>query len=154
MTDHKGLIHLVNQKNLSGRQACWIEKISGFDFKVEYVLGTENVLADALSRIYSNEAPGTVCARSEYTYHNVIDNNDLEIESITMPVYAGLEAMALSSNRVSCSIARVTRDTKAGGQDSQGTNVAGTKKQAQFGSKKCGSPKEGRSTQAQQKTRA
>ena len=27
-TDHKGLIHLLNQRNLSGRQARWIEKIS------------------------------------------------------------------------------------------------------------------------------
>jgi hypothetical protein len=34
LTDHKGLIHLCNQKNLSGRQACWLEKISEFDFDI------------------------------------------------------------------------------------------------------------------------
>jgi hypothetical protein len=77
ITDHKGLIHLMNQKNLSGRQARWIEKISEFDFEVVYVPGTENVLANALSRIYSNEAPGTVRSRSEYTYHDVVNNDVL-----------------------------------------------------------------------------
>jgi hypothetical protein len=39
---------LLNQKNLSGRQARWLEKISSFDFEVVYV-------------------PMTVRARSEYT---------------------------------------------------------------------------------------
>lgn len=52
VTDYKGLIHLLNQKNLSGRQARWLEKISSFDFEVVYVPGSENVVADALSRIY------------------------------------------------------------------------------------------------------
>ena len=58
--DHKGLTHLLNQKNLSGCQACWIEKISSFDFEVMYVPGMENVVADALSQMYSNDIPGTV----------------------------------------------------------------------------------------------
>ena len=34
VTDHKGLTHLLNEKNLSGRQARWLEKISSFDFEV------------------------------------------------------------------------------------------------------------------------
>jgi hypothetical protein len=67
VTDHKGLTHLLNQKNLSGHQAHWIEKISSFNFEVVYVPGSKNVLADALSRIYSNDAPGTVRSHSEYT---------------------------------------------------------------------------------------
>ena len=32
LTDHKGLTYLLNQKNLSGRQARWLEKISAFTF--------------------------------------------------------------------------------------------------------------------------
>jgi RNase H-like domain found in reverse transcriptase/Reverse transcriptase (RNA-dependent DNA polymerase) len=49
VTDHKGLTHLLNQENLSGRHARWLEKISSFDFEVVYIPGNENVLADALS---------------------------------------------------------------------------------------------------------
>lgn len=39
VTDHKGLIHLLNQKNLSGRQTRWMEKIGEFDFEVVYIPG-------------------------------------------------------------------------------------------------------------------
>jgi hypothetical protein len=48
-TDHKALIHLLDQKNLSGRQARWIEAISNFNFKIIYIEGSQNVLSDALS---------------------------------------------------------------------------------------------------------
>lgn len=51
LTDHKGLTHLLNQKNLSGRQAQWVEKISSFDFHVMYIEGSDNVVVDALSRL-------------------------------------------------------------------------------------------------------
>ena len=67
LTDHKGLLHLLNQKNLSGRQARWLEKISPFNFKVVYIEGNENIVADALSRMYSNDSPGTVRSQSEFT---------------------------------------------------------------------------------------
>jgi hypothetical protein len=106
ITDHKGLIHLVNQKKLSGRQAQWVEKISSFDFEIQYVPGTENVLADALSRMYSNEAPGTVRSWSEYTYHDVVDMDVLELGAVSMPAFAGKEAAALGSDRVTRSMAR------------------------------------------------
>ena len=96
ITDHKGLIHLLKQKDLSGRQARWMEKISEFNFEVEYAPGVENVLADALSRMYSNDAPGTVRARSEYTYHDVIDNDVLLTHRISMPILTGLEAAAVT----------------------------------------------------------
>ena len=94
LTDHKGLIYLLNQKNLSGRQARWLEKISSFTFEVVYIPGSENVVADALSRIYSNDSSGTVRARSEYTYHDVIDDDTTQVEhaSITQPMLAGIEA--------------------------------------------------------------
>jgi hypothetical protein len=49
LTDHKGLIYLLNQKNLSGRQAWWLGKIAIFDYKIKYVMGSGNILADALS---------------------------------------------------------------------------------------------------------
>jgi hypothetical protein len=59
-TDHKGLINLFQQKDLSPRQARWMEKLSQLDFNIEYIPGTENTLSNALSWIYSNEKAGTV----------------------------------------------------------------------------------------------
>lgn len=32
VTDHKGLTHLLTQRNLSGRQARWLELVSEFDW--------------------------------------------------------------------------------------------------------------------------
>ncbi len=95
ITDHKGLIHLYQQRNLSGQQARWLEKLAKFDFEIVYVPGTENVLADALSRIWSNESPGTVRGRGAYTYHDLVDNENVDSFGITMPLLAGIEASCL-----------------------------------------------------------
>ncbi|KAI0323297.1 hypothetical protein GY45DRAFT_1290223, partial [Cubamyces sp. BRFM 1775] len=85
-----------NVRNLSGRQARWLEHISEFNFSIEYVPGVENVLADALSWVYSNDHPGTVRAASEYTLYD--DNTDLlqvlQLHAISMPVLVDLEARA------------------------------------------------------------
>src|SRR5260221_686747 len=98
VTDHKGLTHFLNQKSLSGRQARWLEKISSFDFDIVYVPGLENVVADALSRLYSNDALGTVCACSEYTYHDML-NDDLDVTTDPLPILAGMEAVVETKRR-------------------------------------------------------
>jgi hypothetical protein len=100
-TDHKGLINLYRQRDLSPRQARWMEKLSQFDFEIEYVPGSENILSDALSRLYSNETTGTVRSRSEYTYHDVVDEDGPQAPDVTRPVLVALEAKAslISSGR-------------------------------------------------------
>ncbi|CAL1702710.1 unnamed protein product [Somion occarium] len=97
VTDHKGLTHVLKQKNLSGQQARWLEKISEFDFTIEYVPGIDNILANALSCIYSNDRPGTVRAASEYTTFDEtsLQPTFLESLSISVPVYVGIEAQAV-----------------------------------------------------------
>lgn len=97
LTDHKGLVHLLGQRNLSGRQARWMEKIAEYDYEVQYVPGVENVLADALSRIYSNDSPRTVRAASEYTQYADESgfSSRISAQAISMPVYAGIEAFAV-----------------------------------------------------------
>ena len=92
VTDHKGLVYLLNQKSISGHQARWLEKISSFLFKVVYVPGSKNVVADALSRIYSNDSAGIVRAPSEFVHHNFSDDNMLALSS-GMPILAGMEAV-------------------------------------------------------------
>ena len=58
--DHKSLTHILDQKDLSGRQACWLEQLSEFDFRVLYVPGEENILLDVLSRMYEFNMPGMI----------------------------------------------------------------------------------------------
>ena len=103
-TNHKGLIHLINQKNLSGCQARWLEKISEFDFEIVYVPGVENILSDALSRLYAFDKPGTVRARGEYTYNNVVNNDLLSHHNISMPVLVGREGACASLHGVAVQI--------------------------------------------------
>ena len=40
----------MNQKNLNDHQQKWVSKIQAYNFDIEYVKGTHNVVADALSR--------------------------------------------------------------------------------------------------------
>lgn len=111
-TDHKGLVTLLAQRNLSGRQAHWLEKISEFDFEVVYVPGAKNILSDALSRIYLQDAPSTVRARSEYTYHDVINNDALGDHLISMPLLVGKEGVSMgfgcATKDLECTAARDT----------------------------------------------
>ena len=90
--DHKGLIYLLNQKLVLGRQARWLEKISLFIFKVVYATRSENVLADALSRLYSNDSVGTDRTRSEFTLYGVTDD-EADVLQMDMILLAGMDAV-------------------------------------------------------------
>lgn len=50
-TDHRTLEHLNTQRDLSRRQARWLELLSQFDAKIRYLPGDKNCVADALSRL-------------------------------------------------------------------------------------------------------
>jgi len=54
----------------------WLNTLSEFDFEIHHIPGSENVLADALSRMYSNEQPGTVRAETEYVSSEDTDNGE------------------------------------------------------------------------------
>lgn len=92
ITDHRGLTYLLNQKSITGRQARWLEKISSFNFEVIYVPSSENVVADALSWLYSNDLTGTICAPLEFTSYDVSDD-DVSISRLSAPLLAGMEAV-------------------------------------------------------------
>ena len=49
-TDHKPLTHILSQPKLSDRQARWITFLADYDINIVAVQGTQNVVADALSR--------------------------------------------------------------------------------------------------------
>lgn len=69
-----------------------MEKISSFNFEVMYVPGSENVVVEALSHLYSNDSVGMVHAPSEYVYHDVSDNDTSDLMT-SMPLLAGMEAV-------------------------------------------------------------
>ena len=50
VTDHEALGYLKTQWKLSSRQVRWLGYMSRFDATIVYVKGTENRVADCLSR--------------------------------------------------------------------------------------------------------
>ena len=56
----------------------------------------QKMLADALSQMYSNDAPGTVHSNAEYTQHNNSCIN-LLAHGILTPLLAGIEAMVVKT---------------------------------------------------------
>lgn len=49
-TDHNSLHYYMNQIYLNNQQQKWMSKIQAYEFDIEYVKGTHNIVADALSR--------------------------------------------------------------------------------------------------------
>nr|GEV79770.1 hypothetical protein [Tanacetum cinerariifolium] len=49
-TDHKSLLHILDQKELNMRQHRWLELLSDYDYEICYHPGKAIVVADALSR--------------------------------------------------------------------------------------------------------
>ena len=49
-TDHNNLRHFLGQRDLNDRQQKWVSKLQSYDFDISFVKGTQNIVADALSR--------------------------------------------------------------------------------------------------------
>jgi len=67
-TDHKTLLNFNTQKELSRRQARWMEELAIYDCKFVYVKGENNSVADALSRYPFSTV--TEAHRAEATGHH------------------------------------------------------------------------------------
>lgn len=89
-TDHKGLEWIQTQKKLSPCQACWLEVLGDFDFEITYIPGETTTVANALSRMYSDDPMGTVRAASEYvTAEEENTPSCLLLSLVTAPLYMG-----------------------------------------------------------------
>ncbi|GBO99559.1 Retrovirus-related Pol polyprotein from transposon 17.6 [Eumeta japonica] len=55
VTDHASLKWLMTLKDLSGRLARWSLQLQAFDFEIEHRKGSENIVADMLSRSQDEE---------------------------------------------------------------------------------------------------
>jgi hypothetical protein len=120
-TDHKVLEHLMQQKNLSPRQHRWLDILNEFNFSIHYIPGETNILADALSRIYSSEPLGTVRAPSEFVSNDNSPDSEAEMGdvdeegAITAPVYTGSAAVLEGGPRRSSRLAKLGADTRTCG---------------------------------------
>ena len=72
-TDHKTLENFHSQRELSRRQARWMEFLSQYDGKIVYVKGESNSVADALSRI----PVGTT----------ILSNTSMDAEKVALPIF-------------------------------------------------------------------
>jgi hypothetical protein len=63
-TDHKSLQHFVTQPQLSSRQVRWQEILADYNFTIEHVDGTANVVADGLSRRVDHQGPRELVAQA------------------------------------------------------------------------------------------
>lgn len=76
-TDHQPLQSLLNAKDPSGRLARWFLVLQRYQFRIHYLPGTLNVVADALSRL----------TKHEETDENTPDLTTLEeAEPVCMPI--------------------------------------------------------------------
>lgn len=74
LTDHASLPWLMSQRDLNGRLARWSLKLQAMDFIIEHWSGKENIVPDALSRIY--------CDSLEEQYERIpLDFNSIEFKS-------------------------------------------------------------------------
>lgn len=55
LTDHSALKWLMSQKELSGRLARWSLKLQTYQFDIQHRKGSQNVVADTLSRLQVDE---------------------------------------------------------------------------------------------------
>ena len=71
-TDHKTLLNFHTQKDMSHRQARWMEELSIYDCKFVYIKGSDNTVADTLSRFpYSSiTSPSEAESTASHPYNN------------------------------------------------------------------------------------
>nr|GAT46347.1 predicted protein [Mycena chlorophos] len=133
LTDHRSLEHLMAQKNLSPRQHRWLDILNEFDFTIRYIPGESNELADALSRIYSDEPLGTQRAPSEFVsdddpeaaHRSVLPQNGVGEETpLTAPVFTGATAVLEGALRRSARLADkpivdYDKDSSSASEDSE-----------------------------------
>jgi hypothetical protein len=91
-TDHKSLKYIFTQPDLKLRQQRWLDLIKDYDLEIDYHLGKENVVADALSRrsdvsqLVMDSMPFELCEEFDKLNLRIITN----MEVIEMEVGSSL----------------------------------------------------------------
>jgi len=91
-TDHNSLQYFMTQQSLSARQSRWLDKLSDFDFKIEYIRGPANIVADALSRRSDYVPPvpaGSLAALTLASLESKGSATLTKAELLALPLFAG-----------------------------------------------------------------
>ena len=99
-TDHNSLQYFMTQQSLSARQSRWLDKLADFEFKIEYVKGPTNIVADALSRRADFVPEGGLAARTlgALDLHGTATLSKAEL--LTLPLFSDPQPDSL------CALAR------------------------------------------------
>lgn len=84
-TDHRTLEHFQSQRDLSRRQARWMEFLSQYDVTIHYLPGERNSVADALSRLPDtsvNTATSIIAATTGKQLHSRFELEDTLLQEI------------------------------------------------------------------------
>ena len=96
LTDHNSLQYFMTQQSMSARQSRWLDKLADFDFKIEYIKGPTNVVADALSRRSDHTAKaGTAAAITLAAFEAKGTATLTRSELLQLPLFAPPSATAL-----------------------------------------------------------
>ena len=96
LTDHNSLQYFMTQPSLSARQSRWLDKLADFDFKIEYVKGPTNVVADALSRRADHTAAtGSVAALTLAAFETCGRATITKAELLALPLFSPPTATTL-----------------------------------------------------------
>ena len=103
-TDHKTLENFHLQRDLSRRQARWMEFMSQYDAKIVYVKGEDNTVADALSRLPTYADTGKE-AKHAYAHCPSDEEDDMAAS-----VYAPVDSASSAASHLALSGARSNAD--------------------------------------------
>jgi hypothetical protein len=101
-TDHRTLEHFRTQRDLSHRQARWMEFPSHYDATIHYLPGEQNCAADALSRL-PDPALTTIAAIFATTQHRKIRSRFELEDAILDEIKQGYEADLHTSKLIEAS---------------------------------------------------
>jgi hypothetical protein len=94
VTDHRALKFFKTQRQLSSRQMRWMEYLSCFDFDIQYIKGTSNLVADSLSGYYQSDTGNDVHPLYDY----ITADSQLDPEGEDLPWNGVVELCAISEN--------------------------------------------------------
>lgn len=82
ITDHASLKWLMTQRDLSGRLARWSLKLQAYNFKIEHQKASQNVVPDALSRIYCDSIDEFEEEINKFESVSMVDLNSSAFEDV------------------------------------------------------------------------